>query len=131
MIDAVYLPMTLNGVDFSQYFRYTLTPQSERLRKINGPNAGREVLDGTEWTDLRRVKYDLTATILPMGPEKLAELCEILAMESYTQTYFSGMRNEIVTRTVIVPAAEVILGMIKQSGRVPIYADMSVTFREK
>lgn len=131
MIDAVYLPMTLNGVDFSQQFSYSLTPQSEHMRKVNGPNAGREVLDGTEWTDLRRVKYDLTATILPMSPEKLAQLCAILAMESFSQTYFSGMRNQIATRTVIVPAADVVLGMIKQSGRVPLYANMPVTFREK
>lgn len=129
MIDAVYLPMTLEGVDFSQFFKYN--NQSERLRKISGPNAGRVVLDGTEWTDLLRVKYDLTATILPMNPEKLAQLSAILAMEHFEQTYFSGMRNQIITRQVIVPEAEVILSMIKQSGRVPIYANMSLRFMEK
>lgn len=129
MVNSSILPLRLNGVDFSSSFKYKR--QSESMRKISGPNGGRVTLDGTEWTDQIAVKYDLTATILPMRPARLAQLGQILTQPYFTIEYFSGWRNAIVSQTVICPQAQAVLALIKLAGTQPIYADMSITFRQR
>jgi len=129
MVDPVLMPITLEGVDFSGYFKYR--QQDETLRKVYGPHAGRVTLDATEWTDLLGNKYDLTATTLPMGPDKLADLREILELDHFELTTFSWWKNEIWTREVIVDGASAILAMIVAAGSRPVLANFPIKFREK
>lgn len=124
-----YLPITINGTDYSNLLEYT--GRSETPRKVQGVNAG-TARSGDDIYDYLQTKYDLQTSIRPCTPAQLEPLItELFNSETCEVSYFSFCRNTTVVQTMSIQNATATLAILRLYDGETFISNIPLSFRQK